>query len=420
MAAQTLRHEFPRRLGFLVAEQHRYKVLYGGRGGAKSWGIARALLLMGVTRPLRVLCARELQNSIQDSVHRLLADQIAAMGLQDEYEIQRSTIIGRNGTTFGFEGLRHNITSIKSYEAVDVCWVEEASTVSKASWDVLIPTIRKPGSEIWISFNPELDSDETYKRFVLEPPASAKVVKIGWQDNPWFPAVLALERDDLKARDHDAYLTVWEGHCRQTLDGAIYAAEIRKATEEKRITRVPYDASKPVHTFWDIGWSDSTSIWFAQQIGYEYRLIDFVQDQQKTIPHYLQILQQRGYVYGTDYLPHDAQSKTIISGGRSMQQMMQEAGRKVDIVPNTGVAEGINAARTLFNQCVFDEQKCADGLQALRRYRYDVDHETGQWSKKPLHDSNSHAADAFRYFALSIRQVGVRKRSNEASINWLG
>jgi len=361
-----------------------------------------------------------LQNSIQDSVHRLLADQIAAMGLAEEYEIQRTTIIGRNGTTFGFEGLRHNVTSIKSYEGADICWVEEASTVSKASWDVLIPTIRKPSSEIWVSFNPELDTDETYKRFVLNPPVSAKVVKIGWRDNPWFPDVLDQERKDLQQRDPDAYLTVWEGNCRATLDGAIYAAEIRKATEEQRITRVPYDASKPVHTFWDIGWSDSTSIWFAQQIGYEYRLIDFHQDQQKTIPHYLQVLQQRGYVYGTDYLPHDAQAKTIISGGRSMQQMLQEAGRKVDIVPNTGVAEGINAARTLFGQCVFDEAKCADGLQALRRYRYDVDAETGQWSKKPLHDANSHAADAFRYFALSIRQTDKRKRSNDAQLNWMG
>jgi phage terminase large subunit len=420
MAAQTLRHKFPRKLGWLISEQHRYRVLYGGRGGAKSWGIARALLLLGVTKSLRILCARELQNSIQDSVHRLLADQIAAMGLADEYEIQRSTIIGRNGTTFGFEGLRHNITSIKSYEGADICWVEEAQTVSKASWDVLIPTIRKPGSEIWVSFNPELDTDETYKRFVLNPPATAKVVKIGWQDNPWFPDVLDAERKDLEQRDPDAYLTVWEGHCRQTLDGAVYAAEIRKATEEQRITRVPYDATKPVHTFWDIGWSDSTSIWFAQQIAYEYRLIDFHQDQQKTIPHYLQVLQNRGYVYGTDYLPHDAQAKTIISGGRSMQQMLQEAGRRVDIVPNTGVAEGINAARTLFSQCVFDEIKCADGLNALRRYRYDVDAETGQWSKKPLHDANSHAADAFRYFALSIRQTDKKRRSADAEMNWMG
>lgn len=419
MDVQTRRHEFPRRLGFLVAEAHRYKVLYGGRGGAKSWGIARALLLKGVTQPLRVLCARELQNSIQDSVHRLLADQIAAMGLQDEYEIQRSAIIGRNGTTFGFEGLRHNITSIKSYEGCDVCWVEEAQTVSKSSWDVLIPTIRKPGSEIWVSFNPELDTDETYRRFVLDPPSGAAVVKIGWQDNPWFPDVLAQERDDLKARDYDAYLTVWEGHCRQTLDGAIYAAEIRAATEDKRITRVPYDASKPVHTFWDIGWSDSTSIWFAQQIGYEYRLIDFHQDRQRTIPHYLQVLQQRGYVYGIDYLPHDAQAKTIISGGRSMQEMMQAAGRRVEIVPSVSVADGINAARTLFGQCVFDEVKCADGLQALRRYRYDVDPETGQFSKKPLHDPNSHAADAFRYFALSIRETAKKKRGSDHQIHWL-
>jgi phage terminase large subunit len=419
MLAATRNHEFPAKLGALF-KPARYKILHGGRGGAKSWGIARALLLMGVDRPLRVLCAREIQNSIQDSVHRLLADQIAAMGLESHYEVQKSRILGANGSSFGFEGLRHNIASIKSYEGADICWVEEAQTVSKSSWDVLIPTIRKDESEIWVSFNPELDTDETYKRFVLRPPTGAVVIPIGWQDNPWFPAVLEQERRDLQERDPDAYLTVWEGKCRLTLEGAIYASEIRAATESGRITRVPYDASKPVHTFWDIGWSDQTSIWFAQQIGYEYRLIDFVQDRQKTIPHYVSVLQSRGYAYGTDYLPHDAQAKTLISGGRSMQQQMTELGRRVEIVPRTSVAEGINAARTIFAQCVFDEARCADGLQALRRYRYDVDPESKQFSRVPLHDENSHAADAFRAFALSVKVIGKRKPASETSGSWLG
>jgi phage terminase large subunit len=140
--------EFPEKIGFLF-EPSRYKVLYGGRGSGKSWGVARALLLSGMNKPIRVLCARELQNSITDSVHALLADQIKALNLDSIYEVQNTVIYGKNGTEFLFAGLKHNVTKIKSFEGVDICWVEEAQTVSKSSWDVLLPTIRKDDSEIW-------------------------------------------------------------------------------------------------------------------------------------------------------------------------------------------------------------------------------------------------------------------------------
>lgn len=406
--SQKIRAEFPDKLQCLF-KPSRYKVLHGGRGGAKSWGIARALLIKGASQPIRVLCAREMQSSIRDSVHKLLSDQIKALGLEEFYEIQQSIIKGRNGTEFGFEGLRHNISSIKSYEGANIAWVEEAQTVSKASWDVLIPTIRKEGSEIWVSFNPELEEDETYQRFVLNPPPDSQVVKIGWQDNPWFPKVLMDEKDDLYRRDMDAYLHVWEGNCKQMLEGAVYAKELREATEAGRITSVPYDPTKPVHTFWDLGWSDHTSIWFAQAVGFEYRVIDFLQDRQKTINHFIQLLQTRGYVYGTDYLPHDARQSQLSAGGRSIQDLMKSAGRKVEIVPNLSLEHGINAARTIFSNCYFDKVKCADGLQALRRYRYEVS--DGQFSRKPVHDENSHAADAWRYLALSIKGGGKRKMS---------
>src|SRR5574337_1147207 len=242
------RAEFPEKLKFLF-EPARYKVLFGGRGGAKSWGVARALLIQAAASPLRILCAREFQNSIAESVHHLLQSQIAAIGLSSFYEIQAGLIRGTNGSEFVFAGLRNNVTKIKSFEGVDRVWVEEAQTVSKSSWEVLIPTIRKEGSEIWLTFNPELETDETYQRFVVNPPAGARVVKINWDDNPWFPETLRREKDDLKMRDPDAYQNVWEGNCRVTLDGAIYARELRLAQEEGRIRSVPYDAAKPVHTF---------------------------------------------------------------------------------------------------------------------------------------------------------------------------
>jgi phage terminase large subunit len=398
----THRAEFPEKLRFLF-EPARYKVLYGGRGGAKSWGVARALLIQAASTPLRILCAREFQNSIVESVHHLLHAQVEATGLQSFYEIQSSLIRGVNGSEFVFAGLRNNITKIKSFEGVDRVWIEEAQTVSKSSWEVLIPTIRKEGSEIWVTFNPELETDETYRRFVIHPPIGAKVVKINWNDNPWFPMTLRREKDELKERDLDAYLNVWEGNCRVTLDGAIYAKELRLAQEEGRIRTVPYDMAKPVYTFFDLGWADNTSIWFAQTVSGELRLIDYYGNHQMPIQHYIAVLQNKGYLYGTDWLPHDARAKEQGSG-RSIEEIMIAAGRNVRIVPRLSVSDGINAARTIFNRCYFDEQKCAEGLQSLRHYRYDVDPDTKQFSDRPLHDWSSHAADAFRYFAVAIEE----------------
>lgn len=396
--------EFPAKLQCLFRPA-RYKVLYGGRGGAKSWGVASAIAILGAAKPLRVLCARELQRSIADSVHKLLSDRIRALGLENHYTILDKAIRGANGTEIIFAGVRNNASSIRSMEGIDIAWVEEAQLVSRSSWDILIPTIRKAASEIWLTFNPELDTDYTYQRFVANPPADSLVVKVGWQDNPWFDqTTLPAERDDLKERDPDAYLTVWEGHCRQVLDGAIYAKELRAATEQERITRVPYDATKPVHTFWDLGRADATAIWFAQSVGFEYRIVDFYENTQEPLQHYLQALQARGYVYGQHWLPHDAQAKQL-GTERTIEERMRAAGFTVRIVPRMSIADGIDAARTIFATCWFDADKCSEGLNRLRRYRYDVDPNTKQFSREPLHDENSHAADAWRYLAIGLRDL---------------
>lgn len=205
----------------------------------------------------------------------------------------------------------------------------------------------------------------------------------------------------LKERDHDAYLTIWEGHTRQVLDGAIFANEIRKATAEKRFTRVPYERQKPVSTFWDLGRADMTSIWFAQQIGFEYRLVDFYQNRGHDLSHYLKELQKREYVYGTCFLPHDARHE-LLASPRTIAKQVEDAGYRVEVVPVTRKADQINAARTVFPRCFFDADKCADGLNALRRYRYGVNPDTGQYTKDPLHDDASHASDAFLGFAMAM------------------
>lgn len=425
--------QFPEKLAFLF-QPARYKVAWGGRGAAKSWGIARALLILGTKAPLRVMCGREIQKSIADSVHALLKDQIAELGLSEVYQIQETRILGRNGTEFFFAGLRHNITSLKSVEGCDVVWVEEAQSVSKGSWDTLIPTIRKAGSEIWVSFNPDLETDDTYARFVLHPPPGAVVVKVGWQDNPWFPEVLRIEKDHLKTVDPAGYQHVWEGMPKSSITGAIYANELKKATEEQRITQVAWDRTRPVDTFWDLGFGDATAIWFAQALpNGTFRLIDYYENRGLTIADYVVELQSRKYLYGTDWLPHDSVDTMIhqrLAGGdksRSIEQLLRAAGRKVRVAAKMSIHSGINAARTIFPQCWFDEAKCADGIQGLRHYQWKPDSANGTESAVPLHNWASHPSDAFRTMAVSIKtpasleQRGEDQRSRiSSSGHWAG
>lgn len=199
----------------------RYKVAWGGRGSGKSHTFARLLLLKAAEQPIRVLCARELQISIRDSVHRLLSDLVSSMGLGHLFDVGQSYLRGINGSEFIFKGLRHNATEIKSTEGVDVCWVEEAQAVSEDSWSLLIPTIRAPGSEIWVSFNPDQETDPTYRRFVTSPPDNAIVRRVNFDDNPWFPPDLELERAYLARVDPDAYAHVWLGECRTHTDAQV-------------------------------------------------------------------------------------------------------------------------------------------------------------------------------------------------------
>ena len=272
------------------------------------------------------------------------------------------------------------------------------------SWNVLIPTIRKEKSEIWVTFNPELETDETYQRFVLNPPENCIVQKINWSDNPWFPETLKLEKDALKHRDPQGYNVVWEGLCRQTVDGAIFAKEMQLAELDGRITKVNYDATKPVHAIFDLGWSDATAIWFLQFVGMETRLIRYIEGNQQTMSDYLAKMQTFGYMYDTLWLPHDAENKTLAGNGRSIEEIVRNAGYKTKIIPRTPIMDSINAARTIFVNCWFDRENCHEGLQCLRHYRYDVDPDTKQFSKTPLHDNYSHGADAFRYIGLMVNE----------------
>jgi phage terminase large subunit len=381
-----------------LSEPARYKVMYGGRGGGKSWTIARALLLDGLANPGRVLCARETMKSMADSVHEVLSKQIEAMNLGGRYEVMASEIRGIGvATQFGYAGLRtQGITNIKSWEGARRCWVEEAQVVSKKSWEVLTPTIRAAGSEIWIGLNPELDTDYTYTEFVLNPQPDSIVIPVNWRDNPWLPDVLEKERVAKLARDPEGYQTIWEGKCRAAVEGAIYASEIEAMQLTRRVATVPYDPLLPVHTIWDLGWNDLMVILLVQRAGSELRVIGTIMDNLRTLDSYVSELSALGYRWGTDWIPHDGRAKNTHTG-KSTEEMLRSMQRKVQIVPQIGLEDGIKAARMMFPR-VFMDKGCTDLLNSLKRYKR-VQHTNGTFGA-PLHDDASHGADAWRYLAV--------------------
>ena len=257
-----------------------------------------------------------------------------------------------------------------------------------------------------MTFNPELETDYTYTRFVKDAdPSQMLVIKTTWRDNPFFPDVLMKEMEAEKARDYDSYLNIWEGFCRQVLEGAVYAKELRKAQEEGRIGRVPWLPESPVSVFFDLGRADATSIWFAQRVAMQYRIINYYSATGEHIAHFIRYLQRLEYTYGRIWLPHDAYAKQL-GTKRSIQEVIREAGFRTERVPNLSKTDGINAARLIFPSCWFDEDKCEEGIQALRHYRYRI--VDGQYSNEPLHDWASDAADSFRYLAIAFRE----KRGN--------
>lgn len=385
-----------------IWKPYRYKVMYGGRGGAKSWSVASVLLVMAAEKPLRILCAREVQKSMRDSVHRLLKDAIVRLGLESFFEVLDTEIRGANGSLFLFGGLQsHTVDSIKSFEGVDIVWVEEAHSVSKKSWDVLTPTIRKEGSEIWMTLNPDMETDETYSRFIGTKRDDAWLCEINWRDNPWFPNVLDLERRQFKLLDPDNYENIWEGKPKRTAAGAIYAKEIEKLYEQGRVCRLSFDPRLPVHTVWDLGWADYMAIMLIQRTPMDFRCIAYYQDSHRTVEDYvIQLENEWDVIWGTDFLPHDARTGDHKSG-TTVEGIMQEMGRNVHVLPVSGIEAGIRLARSLFPKAYVDEEECSKFLDSMKRYKRMIDPRTGE-PGAPLHDDSSHGADVWRYAGQAV------------------
>lgn len=398
----SLEIDLPRKATQTLVPRARFKVLYGGRDSAKSWSIARMLLARGRAKPERILCTREVQKSIAESVHQVLSDQVKLLGMSDFYEVQNNYIHGRNGTQISYHGLSgQTAASIKSFEGTTLCWVEEAQTVSKRSWDILEPTIRAPDSEIWVSFNPDMDTDETFRRFVTNSPPDSIVCKMNWQDNPWRSKVLDAAREKMQREDPDNYAHIYEGMCRPAVEGAIYYKEVSKLRAQGRLCNVPYDPMLKVHVVADLGFNDYMSLILVQRLASEIRIIKYIEDRLRYIPSYSQELKELKYNWGKLYLPHDGKAKHVT--GSSAEEQFTALGWEVEIVQDIGLEQGIRKTREVFDRFYLDKTNASELLNRLGRYRRRVNSE-GQAST-PMHDDESHGADGTRYLAVVADQL---------------
>ena len=415
----------PEKAGFLLRPS-RYKVMFGGRGGGKSYAAATVLLMLGIAEKHRVLCTREIQRSIKDSVHKLLEDQIKALGLEKHYTVLQTEIRGKNGTEFIFSGLAdQTVTSIKSMEGCTRVWCEEAQSISKRSWDILIPTIRKEGSEIWATFNPDLESDVTYQKFVVNPPDDCISVQLNYKDNPWFNQVLEKERLYCQKFNPDDYDNIWEGKCKPAVEGAIYYKQIQESEAQGRICNVPYDPMLKVHVIMDLGWEDSLSSGLVQKSVSEIRVIEYLEANHTSLDKFSAELRQRRYNWGSLILPHDGFSKQLNAKGKSTQDILKAMGWKVpdrDKIVELSIEEGIRTTRMVFPRIYFDKTKCAalqspepsDAfyhtelshrlLECVKRYRRHINKATDA-AGKPVRDPNAHGADMLRYLAINIDKL---------------
>lgn len=360
-----------------------------------------------------MLCTREIQKTLEESVYKLLAQQIELMGLGSYYEIQRAKIMGINGSEFVFAGLRDQVVNnIRSYEGIDRFWVEEGQYLTEQSLRILIPTMRKRGSQILLSFNPELETDPVWRRFIVDPPDEAIVVKMTWRDNPWFSEENRADMESDRVRLSGAEFNhIWEGKCLPAVEGAIFFNEVERSQSENRVTHCPYDPLLKAFPIFDLGYNDATAIVIAQRAHSSIRVIDYIEDNGKNLEWYSNQLKALGYNWGTMFLPHDGAAKDV-RHGKSAQEIMTAFGWQVEIVPNWSVEEGIRQTRLKFPNVIFNQEKTGALIEHLKRYKR-TKPKTGV-PGRPMHDEHSHGADAFRYLSIvadSLRNESLDSKS---------
>jgi phage terminase large subunit len=403
----------------------RYKAAHGGRGSGKSQEFGGNLIEDSVAeKGLLSVCIREVQKSLKDSAKRLLESKLVEYGLgeADGFKIFQNEIQTPGDGVIIFQGMQdHTAESIKSLEGFKRAWVEEAQTLSSKSLELLRPTIRAPGSELWFSWNPRLKSDPVDKMFRgPELPTDAVVVRANWNDNPWFPAELEQERLDCMRSNPDQYAHIWEGDYVTVADGAYFARDLAKAREENRITTLAVDPLMSIRAYWDIGVRDATAIWIVQQTGQRVNFIDYYEASGQPLAGHLSWL--RKYEGVECVLPHDGAQHDAVTATR-FEDHIAQAGFAVRTVKNQGkgaAMKRVEAARRLFNRFWFDAGNCSAGLDALGWYHERKD-ETRNIGLGPEHDWASHGADAFGLAAVDYEEptTPVKLNFGSGSGSWM-
>lgn len=396
-----------------LLEPSRYKGAHGGRGSGKSQYFADAVIIRALSQPgLRVLACREIQKSLKESAKRLLEGKIEEYGLGGLFDCQAAEIKTPGGGLIAFAGLQdHTSESIKSYEGFDIAWVEEAQTVSEKSLNLLRPTIRKPGSELWFSWNPRFDTDAVDKMLRgPELPSDALIVQANWSDNPWFPDELEQERLDCLRAQPDQYEHIWEGGYATVTEGAYYAKALAQARNEERIGVFTEDPLLSKRAYWDIGVSDATAIWIAQQKGDEVRFIDHYEAVGQDLASHIEWLRSNGHANAEQVLPHDGAKRDAVTAIR-FEDHLRSAGFNARTVENQGkgaAMKRVEAARRLFGRFKFNEERCAKGLKALGWYHEKQN--DGGYGVGPDHDWSSHSADAFGLAAVDYQEPQAARK----------
>lgn len=392
----------------------RHIVLYGGRASGKSTSVALSLLVLGMNKKLRILCTREVQNSIADSVHKLLSDLISKYKL-NTWEVQKDIIRNKQtGSEIFFKGLHNNSQSIKSIEGIDIVWIEEAQSVSADSINTLVPTIRKTGSRLIWTFNRLTENDPVWELIVKKADNRTFVQKINSDAiESLLSKEIIEEREKMRIDNPEMFDHVWLGEPMTAKTGSVFGKQLAQARSEGRITKVPYDASTGVYTAWDLGIGDSTVIWFFQVVGREIHFIDHYEGSNEDLGHYISYIQNKPYQYTTHFLPHDSKARELQTGMTRVEFFNNHGIYNIEVLRPTNFSLGQDdidlVARPKFSLCWFDEEKCQRGLECLRAYHYEYDDKNKLLRNKPEHDWSSHSSSAFIYALMAkTEQLDVK------------
>ena len=396
-----------------LLQPSRYKGAHGGRGSGKSHFFAELLIEdCLINKGTRAVCIREVQKDLKDSAYLIIKDKISKFGLTeaDGFKVFQEQIQTPGDGLIIFKGMKdYTADSIKSLEGFNRAWIEEAQTLSPTSLNMLRPTIREEGSEIWASWNPRRKTDpidQLLRATTL--PTGAQVVRANWSDNPWFPSVLEQERLDCLNSQPEQYDHIWEGGYATVLSGAYYAKALATAKAEGRIGRVGADDIMTIKLFCDIGGtgkkSDAFTIWAAQFIGREIRVLNYYESVGQPIGHHLAWMRENKYTPGNSeiFLPHDGDNADKVYDV-TYRRAFEDAGYDVTVIPNQGTGAAtmrIKATQRLFPIMWFNEATTEAGRDALGWYHEKQD-EQRNIGLGPEHDWASHGADAIGLMSIA-------------------